>query len=90
MKIIPQIVNTRTHLKEIQMEMKNCTAQHPLLTNLEVAGISSVVRVLISRLKSQGFESLQERMENFLLQGQLSVPTLILGSVPPQSYCSNT
>ena len=36
-----------------------------------------------------GFESWQERWENFLLQGQLSVLTLILVSVPPQCYRSS-
>ena len=30
----------------------------------------------IQQLQSRGFESLQERRENFLLQGQLSVMTL--------------
>ena len=33
--------------------------------------------------KGCGFESLLERWENFLLQGQLSVLTLILVSIPP-------
>ena len=33
-------------------------------------------------MKDRGFESLQERRENFLLQGQLSVLTLI--SVSPR------
>ena len=47
------------------------------------SGDSSVVRAPDSCLKGRVFESLQERRENFLLQGQLSVPTLILVSVPP-------
>ena len=38
---------------------------------------SSVVKALDSRLKGRRFESLQKRRENFLLQGQLSVLTLI-------------
>ena len=38
---------------------------------------SSVVNALDSRLKGRRFESLQKRRENFLLQGQLSVLTLI-------------
>ena len=40
-------------------------------------GDSSVVRAADSWLKGHGFESLLERRENFLLQGQLSVLTLI-------------
>ena len=47
------------------------------------SGDSSVVRVPDSWLKGCGFESLQERRENFLLQGQLCVLTLISVSVPP-------
>ena len=49
----------------------------------------SVVRVPDSRLKGCGFESLQEQRENFILQGQLSVLTLISVSVPPLRYCSS-
>ena len=37
-----------------------------------------------------GFESWQEQRDNFLLQGQLSVLTLISVSVPPPCYCSST
>ena len=44
---------------------------------------SSVVRAPDSWLKGRGFESLLERRENFLLQGRLSVLTLISVSVPP-------
>ena len=40
-------------------------------------GDSSVVRAPNSWLKGRGFESLLERRENFLLQGRLSVLTLI-------------
>ena len=47
------------------------------------SGDSSVVRAPDSSLKGHGFESLQERRENFLLHGQLSVPTLTSVSVPP-------
>ena len=36
--------------------------------------------------RSRGFESWQERRENFLLRGQLSVLTLISVSVPPPCY----
>ena len=47
-----------------------------------VYGNSSVARAPDSWLKGLGFESLLERRDNFLLQGQLSVLTLILVSVP--------
>ena len=47
---------------------------------------SSVVRASDSWSKGPGFESRQERRENFLLQGQLSVLTLISVSVPPPCY----
>ena len=53
-------------------------------------GDSSVVREPDSWSKGRGFESLQERRENFLLQGQLSVLTLISVSVPSPCYCSST
>ena len=48
-------------------------------------GDSSVVKAPDSWLKGRGFESLQERQENFLLHGRLSVLTLISVSVPPPS-----
>ena len=51
---------------------------------------SSVVRAPDSLLKGRGFESLLERRENFLLQGRLSVLTLISVSVPPPCYHSST
>ena len=54
------------------------------------SGDSSVVKAQESSWKGRGFESLQERQENFLLQGQLSVLTLILVSVPPLCYRSST
>ena len=38
----------------------------------------------------RGFESLQARRENVLLQGQLSLQTFILVSVPPPYYRSST
>ena len=53
-------------------------------------GDSSVVRAPDSWLKGRGFESLLERRENFLLQGRLSVLTLISVSVPPPCYHSST
>ena len=46
------------------------------------SGDSSVVRAPDSWLKGRGFESLLERRENFILQGRLSVLTLISVSVP--------
>ena len=53
-------------------------------------GDSSVARAPDSWLKGRGFESLLERRENFLLQGRLSVLTLISVSVPPPCYRSST
>ena len=53
-------------------------------------GDSSVVRAPDSWLKGRGFESLLERRENFLLQGRLSVLTLISVSVPPPCYHNST
>ena len=52
-------------------------------------GDSSVVRAPDSWLKGRGFESLQERRDNFILQGRLSVLTLLSVSVPPPCYCSS-
>ena len=49
----------------------------------------SVVRVLDLQLKGRGFESLQEWQENFLLQDQLFVLTLISVSVPFPCYSSS-
>ena len=48
-------------------------------------GYNSVVRAAESSLKGRSFESLQKRRENILLQGQLSVLTLISVSAPPPS-----
>ena len=41
-------------------------------------------------IETSRVESLQEWRENFLLQGQLCVPTLILESIPPLCYHSST
>ena len=49
-------------------------------------GDSSVVEPWSNGL---GLESRQERRENFVLQGQLSVLTLMSVSVPPTCYRSN-
>ena len=57
---------------------------------LKGSGDSSVVRAPDSWSRGRGFESLQERWENCLLQGQLSVLTLISVSVPPPCYLSST
>ena len=54
------------------------------------AGDSSVFGASDSWSKGLRFKSRQERRENFLLQGQLSVPSLILVSVPPPCYRSST
>ena len=54
---------------------------------LSGSGDNSVVRAPSSWLKGPRFE---ERRENCLLQGQLSVLTLISVSVPPPCYCSST
>ena len=53
-------------------------------------GDSSVVRAPDSWLKGRGFESLLEWRENFLLQGRLSVLTLISVSIPAPCYRSST
>ena len=54
------------------------------------SGDGSVVRASDSSSKGLGFESRQERRENFLLQGHLSVLTVISVSVPPPCYRSST
>ena len=54
------------------------------------SGDNSVVRAPDSWSKGRGFESLQERRDNFLLHGHLSVLTHILVSVPPPCYNSST
>ena len=40
-----------------------------------------------SKLKGLGFKSQLGQQENFLVQGELSVLTLILVLVPPLCYC---
>ena len=67
-----------------------CLYTHKKITYGHGGGDSSVVRAPDSWLKSRGFESLLERRENFLLQGRLSVLTLISVSVPPPCYHSST
>ena len=67
-----------------------CNAIFELCNTLFGGGDSSVVRAPDSWLKGRGFESLLERRENFLLQGRLSVLTLISVSVPPPCYHSST
>ncbi len=59
-------------------------------TVISGGGDSSVVRAPDSWLKGRGFESLLEQRENFLLQGRLSVLTLISVSIPPPCYHSST
>ena len=62
---------------------QDCTGFHTW--TLTGSGGSSVVRAPDSWSKGRGFESLLGRRENFLLQGQLSVLTLISVPVPPRS-----
>ena len=50
------------------------------------SGDRSVVRVPDLWLKGRGFKSLKEQWEIFLLQGRLSVLTLISISIPPLCY----
>ena len=57
-------------------------------SHVRYGGDSSVVRAPDSWLKVRGFEFLLEWRENFLLQGRLSVLTLISVSVPPPCYHS--
>ena len=45
--------------------------------------------VLASQSKGWRFESQQEQQDNFLLQGQLTMLTLILVSIPPPRYRSS-
>ena len=47
------------------------------------SGIAQWLECQTHDQKVPGFESMQELQENFLLQGQLSVLTLISVSVPP-------
>ena len=84
---VAQSLNTRSWKPEFS------TVKHDYQMDgrpLHGDGDSSVVRVQDSWLKGRGFGSLQERRENFLLQGQLSVLTLISVSVPPLCYCCST
>ena len=53
---------------DIEVRKLDCDCGDWLLRGV---GDSSVVRVSDSRLKGPGFESLQERLENFLPQGLL-------------------
>ena len=67
------------------------TQAHRLLTSTQHgAGIAQWLERRTLKLKGRGFESLLERRENFLLQGRLSVLTLISVSVPPPCYHSST
>ena len=75
----------RPHPRIFKRRYKKAT-----VSQLQGGGDSSVVRAPDSWLKGRGFESLLERRENFLLQGRLSVLTLISVSVPPPCYHSST
>ena len=54
------------------------------------SGDGSVVWSVGLVIERFGFKSWQERWENFHLQGQLPVLTLILVSIPAHCYCSTT
>ena len=75
---------------QLTLTFKQLTNVFGIYRHLPSGRDSSVVRVLDSWSKGCRFESLQEQRDNFLLQGQLSVLTLISVSVPPQCYCSST
>ena len=94
----------REATRPTQKSARKCAATSPAATSCATkkykaasihsskpgGGDSSVVRAPDSWLKGRGFESLLERRENFLLQGRLSVLTLISVSVPPPCYHSST
>ena len=73
-----------------EQKKKRKKSLHGLCSIRKKGGDSSVVRAPDSWSKGCGFESLLERGDNFLLQGRLSVLTLISVSVPPPCYCSST
>ena len=58
--------------------------------NYRGAGIDQWLERLSRDQKVAGSNPLHERWENFLLQGRLSVLTLISVSVPPPCYRSST
>ena len=72
----------------MQVEQPEIT-EDKYLRQARRSGDRSVVRATDSS-KGRGFESLQERWENCLLLGQLSVLALISVSVPPPCYRSST
>ena len=72
-----------TWIPVTQTASANYSTTTAFLSSSWGGGNSSVVRALNSWLKGRGFESLQEWWEDILLQGQLSVLTLISVSVPP-------
>ena len=82
--------STGTHLHHEQQRVVTFTEKQCNSYSPRRGGDSSVVRAPDSWLKGRGFESLLERRENFLLQGRLSVLTLISVSVPPPCYHSST
>ena len=54
------------------------------------AGIAQWLERRSRDRKGRGFQSPQERRENFLLQGQLFVMALISVSIPPPFYRNST
>ena len=76
-------------LTESALKQKNLK-QEWLLAYSVGSGVSSVVRASDSWMKGPGFQSLREWWENFLLQGQLPVLTLIAVSISLPCYRSST
>ena len=60
-----------------------CILLHTPPSSIKGVGIAQWLQHQTRDQKGPGFKSRQERRENFLLQGQLSVLTLISVSVPP-------
>ena len=85
---LTELAHTMHHNLDTLVRFPDWTGQHctPLLGKRgHLSG-----RTPDSWSKGRGFESRQERRKNFLLQGQLSVLTLISVSVPPPCYRSST
>ena len=69
----------KNRINKKRKEKKNNNKKADMFNNKQGSKDSSVVRAPHSRLKGRGFEPLQERPVNFLLQGHLSVLTLYFG-----------
>ena len=77
----PCAYDRRLNVKPVHAE-RSASPDKTLRKFTQGSGDSSVVRAPDSWPKSFGFESRREQRENFLLQGQLSMLTLIPVSVP--------